>query len=95
MAMDIPSGQMTDFPSVFPQWQDHFETTAIQLVRPRPEILLELEGSLNHLDANLNFVYDGEVIAAGTGKMPVREKDGVLHQHKARSYKVEIIIFHK
>jgi len=69
----------TDFPSVFPQWQDHFETTAIQLVRPRPEIRLELEGSLNHLDANLNFVYDGEVIAAGTGKMPVREKDGVLH----------------
>lgn len=69
----------SDFPVIFPQWQDHFETAAIQVARPRPEIRLELEGSLNHLDADLSFVYDGDVIAASEDRVPVREKEGVLH----------------
>ena len=67
-----------DFPSVFPQWQDHFDTTGIALTRPRPEVRLELEGSLNHLDADLSFVYGGEVIVAAEGRLPVREKGDVL-----------------
>ncbi|MEQ1838941.1 MAG: SNF2-related protein [Verrucomicrobiales bacterium] len=67
-----------DFPLVFRQWQEHFETAAIELVRLTPEIRLELEGSLNHLDADLSFVYRGEVIAASEEREPVWENEGVL-----------------
>src|SRR5690606_2170086 len=37
-----------------------------------------LEGSLNHLDADLSFVYGGEVIAAAEERVPVREKGAIL-----------------
>lgn len=67
-----------DFPGVFRQWQDHFETSAIKVVRLSPEIRLELEGSLNHLDADLRFIYEGEAIAASEDRAPVWEREGVL-----------------
>lgn len=67
-----------DFPTVFPQWQDHFETSALTLIRPTAGVRLELEGSLNHLDADLSFLYGSEVIAATEERLPVREKGEVL-----------------
>lgn len=67
-----------DFPAAFRLWQDHFDTSGIALTRPQPKVRLELEGSLNHLDAELSFVYGGEVIAAAEERLPVREIGEVL-----------------
>ncbi|NLT71494.1 MAG: DEAD/DEAH box helicase family protein, partial [Verrucomicrobiaceae bacterium] len=67
-----------DFPAAFRVWQDHFDTSGIHLTRPQAEVRLELEGSLNHLDADLSFVYGDEVVAAAEERVPVREKGEVL-----------------
>ena len=68
----------TAFATTFPLWQDHFDTSGITLSRPKPTVRLELEGSLNHLDADLAFAYGDEVIAAAEDRLAVREKGNVL-----------------
>ena len=67
-----------DFPGLFPRWQQHFEMGEIRLVRPAVEVRLELEGSLNHLDADLAFAYGRDVFPAAKDRDPVWEREGAL-----------------
>ncbi len=69
----------TDFPTAFGQLQQHFDVEEIEVVRPTPSVSLDLEGSLNHLDAHLSFIYAGENYPAVENRDPVSEKNGVLH----------------
>lgn len=62
-----------DFPEAFAELQQHFAMAGIELSRPRAEVLLNLEGSLNHLDANLSFRYGKEEIPAALDRPSVRE----------------------
>lgn len=68
----------TDFPALLPRWQQHFEMGNIRLVRPAVEVRLELEGSLNHLDADLAFAYGSDVFPAAKDRDPVWEREGAL-----------------
>ena len=67
-----------NFPQAFQELQRHFDTEEIELVQEHPVIDLELEGSLNHLDAFLSFRYGQEVFPASENRDPVWERDGVL-----------------
>lgn len=67
-----------DFATAFPVLQNHFETEEIEIIRPKAEIKLELEGSINHLDADLSFIYGDKVIRASSGRPAVVEDQGKL-----------------
>lgn len=62
-----------DFAAAFSALQNHFDTGEVEIIRPKAEVRLELEGSLNHLDADLSFVYGNEVIPAATNRPAVVE----------------------
>ncbi|MCG8603158.1 MAG: SNF2 family helicase [Verrucomicrobiales bacterium] len=59
--------------SALAEFQQHFECDDLKISRPGADVRLELEGSLNHLDAHLSFVYGDEVVAAATDRPSVRE----------------------
>lgn len=67
-----------DFAVAFSALQNHFETEAVEIIRPKAEVKLELEGSLNHLDADLSFIYGSEVIPAASNRPAVVESGGKL-----------------
>ncbi|MDF1823335.1 MAG: SNF2-related protein [Verrucomicrobiales bacterium] len=67
-----------DFASAFPALQNHFETEEIEIIRPKAEVKLELEGSLNHLDADLSFIYGDKTIPAASNRPAVVEDHGKL-----------------
>lgn len=68
-----------DFPAAYTALQTHFDTGDIAVLRSAVEIELQIEGSLNHLDADLTFRYDDETVSAAPDRPTVREKDGKLH----------------
>ena len=67
-----------DFLEGFAALQRHFDLEEVDVRRVSPEVVLEVEGSLNHLDAELSFRYGSEEVAASVGREPVREKGGSL-----------------
>ncbi|MDF1657951.1 MAG: DEAD/DEAH box helicase [Verrucomicrobiales bacterium] len=67
-----------NFANAFSALQTHFDTEAIEILRPQAEVRLEIEGSLNHLDAVLSFVYDDDVVSSSSDRPPVVESRGVL-----------------
>ncbi len=66
------------FQKSFEEWQDHFETEPIELVRRTPVIHIEIEGSLNHLDVDLIFDYEGERVPASVERPGVWERGEAL-----------------
>lgn len=66
------------FPTAWRELAHHFQTEDIDIHQACPEVHVELEGSLNHLDAWLTFNYDGDGIPAATDRAPVWEKDDSL-----------------
>ncbi len=67
-----------DFHEGFSALQTHFDLEEVVLQRLQPEVRLEVEGSLNHLDAQLSFQYGERDIPAATDRIPVWEKEGAL-----------------
>ncbi|MEX2580053.1 MAG: SNF2-related protein [Verrucomicrobiales bacterium] len=68
-----------DFLSALQAFRIHFEVDDLDIVEERAEVDLELEGSLNHLDARISFVYGGETFPANAERPPVREEKGKIH----------------
>ena len=60
------------------QLQQHFDLEDVEIYRPTLAVQLNLEGSLNHLDANLSFDYEDSSIPASETRDSVRERDGIL-----------------
>lgn len=67
-----------------------FDMEEIEVLALTPTVELEVEGSLNHLDAILTFNYDGEKIPAGEALPPIREKDGPIRLPDTRAEKQAI-----
>ena len=78
--LSVLTGGSTIDPATFVEalsaFQDHFEVRDLDLVREKAEIKLDLEGSLNHLDASLTFVYESGTQPAASDRVPVREESG-------------------
>ncbi|MEM7603613.1 MAG: SNF2 helicase associated domain-containing protein, partial [Verrucomicrobiota bacterium] len=70
--------ETADFTAAFSAFQTHFDTEEIEVVRPAATIQLEIEGSLNHLDAELSFNYGDETIPAAVDRPAVVESNSVL-----------------
>lgn len=68
-----------EFLEVFAELQDHFDVDTLDLVRERADVRIDLEGSLNHLDATLTFTYEDGEHLANADRPPVREKDGRIY----------------
>ena len=66
------------FAEEFAQLQGHFDLEDVEIYRPTPAVLLNLEGSLNHLDANLSFDYEDISIPASETRDSVWERHGIL-----------------
>ncbi len=60
------------------EWESIFDTSALPIVTSTPRIRLQLEGSLNHLDADLVFLYGEREISAASNRPSVWEQDGQL-----------------
>lgn len=56
----------------------HFDLEEVKIVQASPEVLLNVEGSLNHLDADLSFRYGTEEVPAEVERIPVRERGDYL-----------------
>ncbi|MEM9015403.1 MAG: SNF2-related protein [Verrucomicrobiota bacterium] len=69
-------------PEQFPDFEEallaNFEADKLEIDRPTAEIQLDLEGSLNHLDAHLRFAYGERAVPAATDRPLVEEIDGRL-----------------
>ena len=70
--------ESTEFTSAFSAFQNHFDTEEIEVTRPSAEVRLEIEGSLNHLDADLRFAYGSKVVPASVNRSSVVESGGTL-----------------
>ncbi len=68
----------TAFPSRLASWRLHFDTVGIEVSRATPLVRLLVEGSLNHLDADLVFVYGTREIPAAPDRPPVWEENDRL-----------------
>lgn len=73
------------FSAAFDEFQRHFELDDLEISRPCADVHLKLEGSLNHLDAHLSFVYGGNLFAAATDRASVRETENGLVLADART----------
>ncbi len=67
------------FRADFAELQRHFEVTEAQIRQTPAQVQLDLEGSLNHLDAHLSFLYEGASLPAIENRPGVREEKGILH----------------
>ncbi|MAS94510.1 MAG: hypothetical protein CMO55_15025 [Verrucomicrobiales bacterium] len=67
-----------NFSPAFRELSRHFDTEEIEVRQGRVAIHVELEGSLNHLDAHLSFGYGKRSIPASENRDSVREESGVL-----------------
>ena len=64
-----------EVPGALREWSSHFAVEDISLERPVAEPILELEGSLNHLDAELSFRY-GDTITPAAADRAVAWEEG-------------------
>ena len=62
------------FPERLAAWRFHFETAGIEVNRAKPRVQLTVEGSLNHLDAELVFVYGTKEMPASSDRAAVWEE---------------------
>ncbi len=80
--LSVLNGCLTVDPAAFLETMStlevHFEVDDVDVVREKADVRLELEGSLNHLEATLTFVYESGSHAASTDRIPVREEDGKI-----------------
>lgn len=67
------SAETMGFQERFASWRQAFDTTAVSIRKRSPIIRLELEGSLNHLDADLSFRYGSEDHPAASTRPEVWE----------------------
>lgn len=68
-----------EFLETWAELQDHFETGDLDFIRETASVRLDVEGSLNHLDATLTFVYESGDFPADSGRTPIREEDGQIY----------------
>ena len=61
------------FPETLATWRRHFDPGALEVTRAAPVVRLLVEGSLNHLDADLVFVYGTKEHPAAAGRPAVWE----------------------
>ena len=73
------------FSAAFDEFQRYFELDDLEISRPCADVHLKLEGSLNHLDAHLSFVYGDNSFAAATDRASVRETENGLVLADART----------
>lgn len=66
------------FPERLAEWCLHFDTGGIEISRATPRVRLLVEGSLNHLDADLVFLYGAREVPAASGHPAVWEEDDRL-----------------
>lgn len=69
------SADPATFPEQLESWRRHFDTGDLGLTRVPPTVRLSLEGSLNHLDADLAFGY-GDAVHPAAGDRPAVWEDG-------------------
>ncbi|MEM7696769.1 MAG: SNF2-related protein, partial [Verrucomicrobiota bacterium] len=69
-----PAEFVRDWPSL----SQHFETADLAIISEQPEVMLTLEGSLNHLEAKLSFRYGESLEAATTERESVFERGDEL-----------------
>ncbi len=62
------------FPERLAVWRLHFETGAIEVSRATPVVRLFVEGSLNHLDVDLVFLYGAKEVPAASDRPVVWEE---------------------
>ncbi len=67
------SADSAAFPELLAQWRQHFDMGGVQVSRTAPSVRLLVEGSLNHLDADLVFVYGGKEVPASSDRPAVWE----------------------
>lgn len=65
-------------PELLAAWTRHFDTGGLRLSPQRPVVRLNLEGSLNHLDADLFFLYGNREQPAATDRPRVWEEGELL-----------------
>jgi len=68
-----------EFEAAFSELGRHFELDGLSVRRPALEVRLELEGSLNHLDARLFFRYGDREDPASTERQGPREVEDESH----------------
>jgi len=66
------------FPDRLAAWRLHFDTNGIEVSRTAPMVRLLVEGSLNHLDADLAFVYGAKEVTAAADRPVVWEVEDRL-----------------
>jgi superfamily II DNA or RNA helicase len=61
------------FPETLASWRGHFDLAGLEVARSTPVVRLLVEGSLNHLDADLVFIYGAKEYPAAAGRPAVWE----------------------
>lgn len=67
------TAETTGFQNRFAAWRQAFDTNSVSIRNGKPVVRLELEGSLNHLDADLSFRYGSDDHPAATNRSEVWE----------------------
>lgn len=65
-----------ELPALLERWRAHFDPGPLRLARAVPKVRLLVEGSLNHLDAELVFAYPGRDLVAASDRPAAWEEDG-------------------
>lgn len=69
-----PESFVDDFAAL----QQNFDLSDVEVQRPKLSVQLSVEGSLNHLDADLSFIYEDTALPASEARPAVRESEGTL-----------------
>lgn len=72
------TAESAGFQERFAAWRQAFDASQIAVRREKPVVRLDLEGSLNHLDADLSFRYGATVQTAAANRPQVWEESESL-----------------